>query len=109
MTAVARKFGSRVNVQGLNMWNYSFPEQMEFSTQAAVFVSVVGSGTIPAYFLPTGASLILLYPSGEMLDWDIWNQYGDIYTHWIRLDDLSVDLILTLIGDELDRIEAGFL
>jgi hypothetical protein len=84
-------------------------EQIKFSSQAAIFVSVVGGGTFPAFFLPKGASLILLYPTGEMLDWDVWNNYQEIFTHWIHLDDLTVDAILNLVRDELDRIEGHFL
>ena len=82
---------------------------MELATRTAIFVSVVGGGTFPAFFLPKGASLILLYPPGEKLDWDVWNNFGDIFTHWINLDDLGVDMILSLIQAELDRIEVAFL
>jgi hypothetical protein len=108
ISAVARSFGSRVSVEGHNMWNYSLSEQIELASKSAIFVSVVGSGTLPAYFLPKGASLILLYPTGEMLDWDVWNNYQEIFTHWIHLDDFTVDVILSLVRDELDRIESGF-
>jgi hypothetical protein len=109
MEAVKNRFGRRVHVQSLLLWNYTVVEQMKLAAHTAIFVSVVGSGTFPAYFLPKGASLLLLFPPGEKLDWDVWNNFGEIFTHWISLDDMSVDVILSLIQAELDRMESGYL
>jgi hypothetical protein len=110
MAAVADRFGSRIIMEGIAMWNHSILQQMEFASQSAIYVSVVGGGTFPAYFLPKGASLIL-YASREigMLDWDLWTNYRDVHTHWLDLDAMNVEVLIQLVEDELQRMESVFL
>ena len=110
MAGVAQKFGPKIDVQAIAMWNHTILQQIELVSQSSIYVSVAGGGAFPAYFLPKGASLIL-YASRKrgMLDWDLWNNYRDVHVHWLDLDSHDVDVLVKLVGAELHRIESGFL
>jgi hypothetical protein len=83
----------------------SFPlqKQIEIAAETFIFISAVGGGTFPAFFLPRGSTLIL-YGDKEMhLDFDIFNNCGHLRIHWMslhsRLND--TDILMELIRDEI--------
>ncbi|KAI2503408.1 hypothetical protein MHU86_11037 [Fragilaria crotonensis] len=53
--------GDRVDIHAVNMTNLTLEEQIELTSTAAVYVSVVGGGT-SAMFLPKGALVSVLLP-----------------------------------------------
>lgn len=106
--------GDRVNVQAVNMTDMSLYEQIEMTSKAAVYVSVVGGGSSTAMFLPKGAHLIMFYRPTKYLDWDFWNNFPHIKVHWIpmwrdeegRVVNVKYKKCLKLIVSELDLLDA---
>jgi hypothetical protein len=86
----------------------SLKMQLEVTSRTAVFISAVGGGTFPAFFLPKGASLILYGNRNMYLDFDIYNNYGQFRVHWMSLTKRKRDcnLLLDLIKDEIETIMA---
>lgn len=106
--------GDRVDIHAVNMTNLTLEEQIELTSAAAIYVSVVGGGTSTAMFLPKGAHLFLFYCPTRYLDWDLWNNFPHIKVHWIPLwrdnDGNIVDsdenkTFLNLIERELDMLD----
>lgn len=98
-----------VEVQSIAMWNYTIDKQIEIATKSAVYISVGGGGTSPAFFLPEGASLILYGRVGERFDWDLWNNYAQVRTHWLTLSqnmENDTELLVDLVRAELEAIES---
>jgi hypothetical protein len=106
--------GDRVDIQAVNMANLTLYEQIELTSTAAVYVSVVGGGVSTAMFLPKGAHLILFYSRGRYLDWDFWNNFPHIKVHWVPLlRDEGGNIVgvknrklLKLVATELDFLDA---
>ena len=89
---------------GLHLAGLSITEQITIASRTAIYISVVGGGTFPAYFLPQGASLILYGDKNMHLDFDLFNNYGQMRVHWMSLNSRQNDtaLLLDLIRDELE-------
>jgi hypothetical protein len=98
-----------VQVECVATWNYTLEEQARIVSQAGVFVSIVGGGTAPAFWLPKGAALILYGDQSNMLDWDLWNNFANIRVHWLSMPrrDNDTDLLVDLIADELGLLGAA--
>jgi hypothetical protein len=81
----------------------SLRKQLMIASRTTIFISVVGGGTFPAFFLPKGSTLILYGDRDLYLDFDIFNNCGYLRVHWMslnsRLNDTSI--FLDLIRDEL--------
>jgi len=79
-------------------------EQITIASRTAIYISVVGGGTFPAYFLPQGATLILYGDKDMYLDFDLFNNYGQVRVHWMSLSarQNNTELLLELIRDELE-------
>ena len=84
----------------------SIEEQISIASRTAIYVSVVGGGTFPAFFLPRGASLILYGDRDMYLDFDLFNNYGQVRVHWMSLTSRKNDtgVLLDLIRDEVEAI-----
>ena len=98
---------SNIEIEGgLHLAELSIPEQVAIASRTAIYVSVVGGGTFPAFFLPQGASLILYGDRDMYLDFDLFNNYGQVRVHWMSLASRKNDteILLNLIRDELDVI-----
>jgi hypothetical protein len=94
-----------VQVEGsLHLAELSIIEQVTIASRTAIYISVVGGGTFPAYFLPQGATLILYGDKDMYLDFDLFNNYGQVRVHWMSLSSRQNDteLLLDLIRDELE-------
>jgi hypothetical protein len=91
-----------VNVQHFH--TLALAKQVDIASRSAIFVSVVGGGTLPAFFLPRGSTLILYGDKDMYLDFDLFNNYSPIRVHWMslttRLND--TDILLNLVQDELE-------
>ena len=90
--------------QDLHLTELPIPEQVEIASRTAIYISVVGGGTFPAFFLPQGASLILYGDKDMYLDFDLFNNYGQVRVHWMSLSSRQNDtnVLLDLILDELE-------
>ena len=88
----------------LHLTELSIPEQVGIASRTAIYISVVGGGTFPAFFLPQGASLILYGDKDMYLDFDLFNNYGQVRVHWMSLTSRQNDtkILLDLINDELE-------
>jgi Glycosyltransferase 61 len=103
----------RVEIQAVQMSKLSLIEQIELTSTAAFYVSMTGGGTATAMFLPKGAHLILYYVPSRYLDWDFWNNFPHIHTHWLprsRKDRgentaLDIERFLELVTRELNILE----
>jgi len=99
-----KAFENRAEIVVRNMATMSVKDQMELASTAAIYVTVVGGGSVTGYFLPKGASLFLLYSSPK-LDWDFWNNFPDLNVHWmpLRTMDAKEDVVTLaeLINKEL--------
>jgi hypothetical protein len=82
----------------------SIAEQVALASKTAIYISVVGGGTFPAFFLPRGASLILYGDKDMHLDFDLFNNYGQVRVHWMSLTSRQndTDILLDLIRDEIE-------
>eukprot|EP00546_Thalassionema_frauenfeldii_P019290 CAMPEP_0178904616 /NCGR_PEP_ID=MMETSP0786-20121207/5799_1 /TAXON_ID=186022 /ORGANISM="Thalassionema frauenfeldii, Strain CCMP 1798" /LENGTH=240 /DNA_ID=CAMNT_0020576093 /DNA_START=373 /DNA_END=1095 /DNA_ORIENTATION=- len=104
--AVQAALGKEVQVNSFAMWNYTVHQQIQIASQSAVFISIGGGGTAPAFFLPQGASLIVYGKENERMDWDLWNNYARIRVHWMSTKHMDADtkLLVDLIQDELESL-----
>ena len=88
----------------MHLTTLPIPKQIEIASRTAIYISVVGGGTFPAFFLPKGASLILYGDKDMYLDFDLFNNYGQVRVHWMSLTSRQNDtqVLLDLIHDELE-------
>lgn len=110
----------KVHVQEYNMLELPLTTQLEIASETSIFISVMGDGALPAFFLPWGATLILFYNDESefvsvtksektfpvKLDWDLWNNLSYIRVHWLPLGGKNgaedLDMLLKLISTTLD-------
>ena len=80
--------------------------QLEVASSTAIYISAAGGGTFPAYFLPRGATLILYGDKDSYLDFDLFNNYGQVRVHWMLLTSRHNDMevLLALIRDKLETL-----
>ena len=107
-------------VESHNISAIPFTEQMKAATETSVYISVMGDGALPAFFLPRGATLILFYNDNSefvtvskrektfpiKLDYDLWNNLGYIRVHWLPLstrDQKGLDMMVKIIKDVILR------
>jgi hypothetical protein len=106
--ALNQAFKNRAQIVVHDLASMSVKQQMELASTTAVYVTVVGGGSVTGYFLPKGASVFLYYGS-KKLDWDFWNNFPDVNVHWMPLKDRDAkhDLIslVELVGRELDYLD----
>ena len=111
---------SYVQTESHRMSGYSLHEQARITSEAAIFVSVVGGGTVTATFAPRGSSIILFYESKggikknvmveepARLDWDVLNHASHVRVHWLPVETLDEDkdleFFLELVKHELHLI-----
>mmetsp|Transcript_13040 Transcript_13040/g.27382 ORF Transcript_13040/g.27382 Transcript_13040/m.27382 type:complete len:247 (-) Transcript_13040:27-767(-) len=107
----------------------SQPKQQQHHQQPnehIIFVSANGGGTMTAYFLPRGSSMILYYneiggrdyfsnnenTGGQaILDWDLMNNLGYVRTHWLPIGSMSepegLEALVYLVRHEMDATING--
>lgn len=117
-------------VQEQDMSKLTLRKQIEMATQSTFYLSVMGEGAIPAFFMPRGATLIIYYNNRDelvqgrgkrnsstntalpaMMDWDLWNNLSHLRVHWLPLKTMNdpkdlqvlVDLVQNEIGYLSDR------
>jgi hypothetical protein len=104
----------RIQIQTVQMSKLSLLEQIQVTSTAAFYISVTGGGTATAMFLPKRAHLILYYVPTRYLDWDFWNNFPHIQTHWVprsrydRGEDTALEdneRLLELITKEMDILD----
>jgi Glycosyltransferase 61 len=121
--ALKRALNNRHNVTiaGERLSRLSLHEQAEIASKTAIFITVVGGGSMTATFLPRGASLILFYEAKggrkrdkdtglpARLDWDLLNHASHLRVHWFPIessdDPGQIDLLSKLVIHELDIIK----
>jgi hypothetical protein len=110
---------TRVSVVKLS--DYTLQEQVELVSQRTnIFVSTCGGGSMTAFFLPRGASLILYYAEKSgfnfdkfaltggpaILDWDLFNNVGYLRVHWLPIGTMNtqegLEALMYLIRHEMD-------
>lgn len=86
--------------------SYPIMSQLEIASKTAIYISAVGGGTFPAYFLPKGATLILYGDRDMFLDFDLFNNYGQVRVHWMSLESRlnDTDILVDIIRDELEAL-----
>mmetsp|Transcript_29661 Transcript_29661/g.48947 ORF Transcript_29661/g.48947 Transcript_29661/m.48947 type:complete len:506 (-) Transcript_29661:238-1755(-) len=103
-----KAFENRAQVSVHNLAKLSAKEQLELASTAAIYITVVGGGSVTGFFLPKGASVFLFY-GAKKLDYDVWNNHADIQTHWmpVKTMDAKEDLVslAELVGGELDYLD----
>jgi len=108
-------------IEGYRMSRLSLHEQVKITSEASIFVTVVGGGAMTATFLPQGSTLIAFYPATggilrnqktnlpARLDWDVLNHASHIRLHWLPLETRnepeSLDFFSSLVRHELDIIK----
>jgi hypothetical protein len=110
-----------VKLSRVKLKEFSLQEQLELVSQRTnIFVSTCGGGSMSAYFLPRGSSLILYYPDQSgfsfdrfaltggpaILDWDLFNNAGYLRVHWLPISSMNSHLgleeLVYLIKQEMD-------
>lgn len=114
---------SEATIEKYRFADYSLKEQMQIASDAAIFVTACGGGTVTGTFVQRGASLFIYYRhdggvsnnkhTGKpaRLDWDIFNNMGYARVHWLpkatinRQEDL--DVFVQLVKNALNSIKRG--
>lgn len=110
-----------VMVSVLNLKGESLPDQIGLVSQRTnIFVSTCGGGSMSAFFLPRGSSLILYYADQSgfnfdrfaltggpaMLDWDLFNNAAYLRVHWLPISGMNspdgLQALVSLIQREMD-------
>lgn len=101
--AIAERFPD-VPLQMVHFADLSAEEQIRTAASASVLVSSVGGGSVTAMFMPRGSALLLTYPHGKRLDFDMW-----VNAAWMRVQwfDTNVEPTVNspVLGQLLDGIE----
>jgi hypothetical protein len=94
---------NRYVVRRYHLVSFSLQKQIEIAANTFIFISVVGGGTFPAFFLPRGSTLILYGDRNMYLDFDIFNHCGHLRVHWMSLQSRLNDtgILADLIHDEI--------
>jgi hypothetical protein len=79
----------------------SLREQVQRMAKTAILILASDQDKTAAFFLPEGATLILL--GNAPLDWDFWNNNSLLRVHLVI--DSSQDAVDCLIRDDLSRLE----
>jgi hypothetical protein len=97
---------SHITVESVQLWQSKLYEQVSLASRSTIYISAVGGGTFPAFFLPKGATLILYCDENMYLDFDLFNNYGQIRVHWLSLKSRQNDtnILIELLRDELCRL-----
>jgi len=110
-----------LQVTGCRMRDLTLHEQAKITSEAAIFVTVVGGGAVTATFLPRGSTLIAYYESKggrkrnkatlrpARLDWDVLNHASHIRVHWLPIETCNepanIEFFRDLVRHELDIIK----
>lgn len=104
-----KSLGSRAIIKDVQLSNLSLVEQVELMSRAAVFISMVGGGTVTGTFLPKGASIILYHYDERFLDFDFWNNFPQIKAHWFPMENMTQDFSLAtlaeVVNNQLDYLD----
>jgi hypothetical protein len=120
--AITRAF-PKAKVSLVQLKEYSLKEQLELVSQKTnIFVSTCGGGSMTAFFLPRGSSLILYYADNAgfnyasykltggpaILDWDLLNNVGYLKVHWLPIIGMhsseGLSTLVSLIQHEMDAV-----
>lgn len=110
----------------LKMKDLSIEEQVRKVSEAHIYITADGGGSVTGMFLPAGACMIVYYNdagglSGNkqtftpaMLDWDTHNNFSHLRVHWLPLgrrpnrsasnrdSESSLATLVALVKHELD-------
>jgi hypothetical protein len=109
-----------VSVEWFHTSTLDFALQASKAAESAIFITFCGEQTIPATFLPRGASLIVYCDGGDggekdrktlwsnRLDWRVLNNAAYFRTHWLPLQNIrtkeGVATLVRLVQSELDLV-----
>lgn len=121
--AIQQRFpAEQVAIRAYNMSLLPLSKQLEVAAGTNIYISVMGNGAMPAFFLPRGASLVLFYNDNSefvsvskrqvsfpiKLDWDLWNNLSYLRVQWKPLatkdNDNDLNLLLEMIEGELQSL-----
>jgi len=115
-----------VEIVKLRMKDYSIEEQVRMVSEANIYITADGGGSVSGMFLPAGASMIVYYNdvggqiynrqvyTPAMLDWDTHNNFSHLRVHWFPLgkqpgrsesdrdSESSLATLITLVKHELE-------
>eukprot|EP00544_Gedaniella_sp_CCMP2646_P006542 CAMPEP_0202488970 /NCGR_PEP_ID=MMETSP1361-20130828/6839_1 /ASSEMBLY_ACC=CAM_ASM_000849 /TAXON_ID=210615 /ORGANISM="Staurosira complex sp., Strain CCMP2646" /LENGTH=366 /DNA_ID=CAMNT_0049118641 /DNA_START=357 /DNA_END=1457 /DNA_ORIENTATION=- len=104
-----KQVGDRAMIKQVQLSTLSLTEQVELLSRAAVFISVTGGGTVTGTFLPKGASIVLYHAKGKRLDWDFWNNFGQVRAHWFPVEKMHEDKymksLVETVENQLDYLD----
>jgi hypothetical protein len=112
----------KIQIQQVQMKQYSLKEQAELVQRTAIYVTVSGGGAVSATFLPRGSSLLVFYsetggasnnrPTGmpARLDWDYFNNMAYTRVHWLskpkksglQVSPEDLEIFVELVLHEVD-------
>jgi hypothetical protein len=98
-----------VIVKQVHVVSLPIPMQVDLASKTSIFITVSGGGSLPAFFLPKGATLILYGDENMHLDCDLFNNYGLGNVHWMSMKSRHNDtnLLLQLLIDEIESLEVS--
>jgi hypothetical protein len=101
--------------------DYTLEGQLELVSQRTnIFVSACGGGSMTAFFLPRGSTVIFYYAENSgfnfdnfaltggpaILDWDLFNNLGYLRVHWLPIGTMNtpegLQTLVQLIRHEMD-------
>lgn len=101
--------GGRAMIKQVQLSTLSLTEQVELLSRTAVFISATGGGTVTGTFLPKGASIVLYHAKRKPLDWDFWNNFGQVRAHWFPVeqmhDDEFMNSLVETVENQLDYLD----
>jgi hypothetical protein len=108
---IAERF-PHVPLELVHFSDHSAEDQLRIASSASVIISAVGGGTVTSMFLPRGAALLLTYPSGKRLDFDMWVNAAWLRVQWFQTSQEPkegplMDEILDAVEQQLETF-TGF-
>lgn len=109
-----------VKIQEFQMHKLSVEEQIQITSESAIYITAAGGGAVTSLFAPMGSSVILFYnvdggiqgntKTGlpARLDWDLFNNNAYMRVHWIPLikfrSEEQIPLLVDVVRHDLDII-----
>lgn len=110
----------KVHLRTIIFKDYPLKDQVRMVQESAVMIGVCGGGAVTNMFLSEGAGMILYYLDVNnrtkderykypaRLDWDYFNNAGNMRVHWLPYSTMNdahdLELLKALLLDEIDLI-----
>jgi len=118
---LSKKQTKKIEIQAIQLSNYSMPQQMKLLSQTCVLISACGGGASTALFLPKGASLVLFFNDRAptktgprlpaRLDSDYFQNLGYLNVHWLpsssMMEENDLNLFTTLLYSQIVNLASS--